>query len=201
MGPIPTTAIRAGSVSCSNKVSVVNSRSPRLCHAEGTIGRDPVAIIILRARSSCPFTSSLSGASRRARPEIARSPNSSVVFRVLATKSSRNRRTRCNAAEISSVRWPAPRIPNSSKVSRRWKAFAASINNLDGMQPTRAHTVPQGPSLIMTKRCVRFLTSRSAARPALPAPTIITSSISFIAPSSGLISPPPYQGTLCPSNA
>src|SRR5450432_1997396 len=43
------------------------------------------------------------------------------------------------------------------------------------MHPTRAHILPQGPSLTMTKLSVRFRTSRSAPRPAVPAPTMITS--------------------------
>src|SRR5512138_3756108 len=49
------------------------------------------------------------------------------------------------------------------------------MSALDGMQPTRAHVVPYGPALTSTKSSVRLLTSRKAARPAVPAPTMATS--------------------------
>ena len=47
---------------------------------------------------------------------------------------------------------------------------------LDGMHPTRAQVVPQGPSFTMRQWSVRLRTSRSAASPADPAPRMITSS-------------------------
>ena len=56
----------------------------------------------------------------------------------------------------------------------------------DGMQPTRAQIVPHAPSLISIKLPVRFFTSRNAASPAVPAPTIMTSNISLTAGPPGL---------------
>ncbi|MNV34397.1 hypothetical protein D3C71_1258110 [compost metagenome] len=48
MGPMPMTATRGPSVGCSNRVSVVSMRSPNASHSSGTLGREPVAMMMLR---------------------------------------------------------------------------------------------------------------------------------------------------------
>jgi hypothetical protein len=113
MAPRPMTAMRGGSVSRSNSVSVVSSLSPSACQAGGTTGLEPVARTMARAEISWPFTARRPGPSRRARPLTARSPRLSVACRVPLTKPSRSRRTRRSTAGRSTESASPPRMPNS----------------------------------------------------------------------------------------
>ena len=142
IAPRPTTPMRRGSDSWSNTLSLLSTCSPSAFHGAGTIGREPVAMMIRRASNTRPSTSTRLGPSSRARPAMLRPPSDSVASSVPATKWSRSSRTRRSTAGRSTVSASLPRMPNVSCLRRAWNAFAASISAFDGMQPTRAQVVP-----------------------------------------------------------
>ena len=146
---MPMTAMRGPSVGCSNSVSVVSMRSPKASHSSGSRGREPVAMMMLRVAWAFPPISTSPGPSSVARPDFCALPRFWVAFKAPATSSSRSARTRCSTAGRSATSAVAPRRPSSFQTWRRWSVLAASMSILEGMQPTRAHVVPQGPSFTM----------------------------------------------------
>ena len=118
-GPSPMTATRGPSVGCSNSVSVVRMRSPKASQSSGTMGREPVAMMMRRAVCTWPFTSTRCASSSRAWPLMARSP-ASVAASVPATKSSRSARTRRSTAGRSTRSASAPSMPKVCSARRAW---------------------------------------------------------------------------------
>ena len=176
MTPAPKTAAERGR-SCQSKTSSLTiNRSPAVLNGGGTMGRDPVAMMTVRAVRRLPSASSnVVSSMKRACCRIKwRSSKLSTASLTKPTNRSRSRRTRSITATPSIVTSPVD-TPNLSVWRASCAASAAAISNLEGMQPTRAQVVPSGPPSIKATRSVCFTTSRKAAIPEVPAPRMATS--------------------------
>ena len=181
MMPVPTTATDDGRSRHSNTSSFTTTRSANRSNGGGTQGRLPVASTTERAEIRVwSSTSSTPGASKRARPRTRwASGSASVDATTRPANRSRSRRTRSITA-TPSTRTDSACTPKRL-ASRAWRAAsAAAISSLLGMHPTRAHVVPYGPSSTSTQLRPSSAAALRAFKPAVPAPTIATSTpISF----------------------
>jgi hypothetical protein len=68
-------------------------------------------------------------------------------------------------------------MPNVEALRALYAASAAAIRSFEGMHPTLAHVFPAKQSSISKVLAPAFRATRSAAKPAVPAPMMATSQL------------------------
>ena len=143
--PGPNTATLLGRVSQEKTSSLTIKRSPKTSHWGKITGREPVAITKLFAviwvwSSIWTVCSSTNFAVPITRLSAG---HSSTSLTTKPTKRSRSDFTRCMTSSPFTVTLSLSKCtPNGSVCRAWWRASAAAISNLDGIQPTRAQVVP-----------------------------------------------------------
>ena len=152
---MPMMAMVAGRSCCSNRVSVVRIFSPNFStQAAGTTGFEPVAMTKAFALMRSPFTSTASGATKRAAPRtsLPRFSSCSALPAGPEAKPSRILRTWASTAGMSAITPSPPDMPSFAKPWRACqRSSAAWMSTFEGIQPTRAQVVPSGPGSMTRK--------------------------------------------------